>query len=180
MKKLLILPILLLFIGCNSPFSDVKENKQEIETLKQKIQKIDDIDFQIKELQSQVDSLKEELKNQKEAKQNVSEIIQKLASLNQEITNLKNKPVETKKNCFDYIVIHPMTLITIKQSNIYSKANKNSKIVKKWPKKTTFTTYKEKNGFVKVTGYFIHNKWVENNKEWWIPKENTAVKRLAQ
>jgi len=179
MKKYLLIATLFL-VGCNSPFDDVKENKQEIENIKQQLQKIEELNFQIKELQYKVNSLKEEIKNKKEAKQNVDGIIKKLAFLNKEIEKLKTKTIKNKKNCFDYIVIHPMTLITTKETNIYNKPSKNAKVVKIYKKATTFTTYKEKNGFVKVTGYFIHNKWVENNKEWWIPKENTAIKRLAK
>ena len=179
MKKLLVLPMLLLFVGCDSPFDKIDENSMQIKELQTKVDKIDNIDIKVQKLEIDINNLKEELKNQKEAKQNVNEIVQKLASLNKELKQLKNTS-KSKIDYFDYIVIHPMTLITIKDSNIYSAPSKSSKIVKRYPKATTFTTYKEKNGFVKVTGYFVNNKWVENKNEWWISKKDTTVKRLGK
>ena len=178
MKKLLLLP-LLFFIGCDSPLDKIDKNSKKLEKIEQKVQKTDELDVKIKDLQSQINSLKEELKTQQEAKQNINEIFQKLASFNKELKQLKNTS-KSKIDYFDYIVIHPMTLITIKDSNIYSAPSKSAKIVKIYPKATTFTTYKEKNGFVKVTGYFVNNKWVENKNEWWICKKDTAVKRLGE
>ena len=177
MKKLLVLPMLLLFVGCDSPFDKIDENNMQIKELQAKVDKIDYIDIKVQKLETDINNIKEEIKNQKEAKQNVNEIIQKLALLNEEVNKLKKT---SKTNHFDYIVIHPMTLITTTKTNIYNKPSKTAKVVNTYQKATTFTTYKEKNGFVKVTGYFVNNKWVENNKEWWIPKENTTVKRLEK
>jgi len=178
MKKLLLLP-LLFFIGCDSPFDKIDKNSKKLEKIEQKVQKTDELDVKIKDLQSQINSLKEELKTQQEAKQNINAVVQKLASLNKELKQLKNTS-KSKIDYFDYIVIHPMTLITTTKTKIYNKPSKTAKVVNTYQKATTFTTYKEKNGFVKVTGYFVNNKWVENNKEWWIPKENTTVKRLEK
>ena len=175
MGKYLLIIVSLLLVGCNSPFSDVKENKQEIETLKQKIDnleiktdKIDELEMKLNDISQKQAVIQKTITN--------NQVLSKLASLNKEIAMLKNKD---KLTTFDYIVIHPITLITIKKVNIYS-SYKNGKIIKSWPKQTTFTSYKEKNGFVKVTGYFIHKKWVENNKAWWIKKEDATIKRLEK
>ena len=170
----------LLLVGCNSPFSDVKENKQEIETLKQKIDnleiktdKIDELEMKLNDISQKQETIQKTI--------NDNQMLSKLVTLKSEVEELK-KNIKTKEKLptFDYIVIHPMTLITIKDTKIYEAPSKTAKVVKTYKKATTFTTYKEKNGFVKVTGYFVKTKWVENNKEWWIPKENTSVKRLAK
>jgi len=173
-KYLLVIPILF-FLGCNNPLNSNEKNKKDINQLQQridlletKIYKIDELEKKIKIIQEKQNIIQTTINNQK--------ILSTLASLNKEIRILKN---ENKVNTFDYIVIHPITLITINKANIYS-SYKNGKIIKVWPKQTTFTTYKEKNGYVKVTGYFINNKWVENNQEWWIKKTDTTIKRLEK
>jgi len=173
MGKYILIFATILFSGCNDDFTkeidnnkdDIKILQVKVKNLEEEINKIDKLEQKVKILQSRQENIQKVLKN--------NQILTKLASLNKEIQQIKNK------NTFDYIVIHPVTLITIRDVNIYS-SYKNGRIIKKWPAKTTFTSYKEKNGFVKVTGYFIHKKWVANDKSWWIKKTDVIIKRLEK
>jgi uncharacterized protein YcfL len=64
MGKYLLIIVSLLLVGCNSPFSDVKENKQEIETLKQKIDnleiktdKIDELEMKLNDISQKQETM---------------------------------------------------------------------------------------------------------------------------
>jgi hypothetical protein len=108
----------------------------------------------------------------------VDNLENKINNLEQKLST-KPKPLQTKPTpaCM-YKVIKPTTFMTIKDTNVYQKPSENSNIISKWTKCTTFTSYKEKNGFVKVTGYFVNHKWVANDKDWWIKKCDIKVKKV--
>ena len=172
MRKLILI-VGLFFIGCDTP---AEKNKKEIA---KNTQKIENIQMQIEtnkekleSLKTEINSIKQQLKNK-----NSNNLNNKIVKIETQINQL-NKKINKNKECLDYIVINPTTFITIHKSNVYEKPDKNSTIVKIWDVKTTFTSYKEKNNFVKVTGYFVHDKWIENKKSWWIDKNDIAIKRL--
>ena len=172
MKKLLLI-VMLLFIGCETP---QEKNKKEIEDVKKELNSISnklnnykspnliEIKKKIKELQIKINSLNNE------------EITKQILELSNEIKNLQKK----ENNNLGYIVIKPLTLITITKANIYSAPNENSKIIDKWNELNTFTSYKEKNNFIKITGYFIDGKWTPNKKEWWIKKSDCKIKIMEK
>ena len=149
MKKLLLI-IPFLFFGCDTP---QEKNRKEIIKIKDSMVK------------------KNELENLKLRVKKVEDIVYNKTK-NKELHNLKKE-----EKCCDYIVINPTTLITINKAKIYSKPEKNSSVITEWDKCISFTSYKEKNGFIKVTGYFIDGKWTPNRKEWWIKKSNVKIKR---
>ena len=185
MKKILFIPFLF-FIGCQTP---QEKNKKEIEKLKQQIeilsQKINslsknntnlsEIKQQIVNLQKQVGINTKELNSLKEKVSKNSEEINKVVS---KIAQNKKEIEKLKQTQFDYIVIKPTTLITTKNAKIYAKPDINSKIVTNFEANRTFTSYKEKNNFIKITGYFIDGKWIPNKKEWWIKKDKCKIKRV--
>ena len=198
MGRYLLIFSLLFFIGCETP---QEKNKKEIEKLKQKVEKLEQVSYEIKNLQSQIDEIKNKQLIIKDSIDN-NKILSKLAILDEKLKNIKtvdNSNIENqiktlkqksellkeeltklKSTTFDYIVIKPTTLITIDDVNIYSKPDKNSKVITAWSKKTTFTSYKEKNGFIKITGYFINGKWTPNKKDWWIQKEKCKIKIIGE
>jgi len=225
MGKYLLIIVLFLFVGCETPQEKNKkaiENlQQQLTSLEEKSYKIDDLEYQLKEIKKRQDIIQNTINDNKilaklslldnklkqlkivspdvneSLKVNIENLQKKYTLLEQKLNKLKLNSNNTdlseiqklkeeiqklkqKSDTFDYIVIKPTTLITIKDVNIYEKPNLNSKIVKKWPKQTTFTSYKEKNGFIKVTGYFVHNKWTQNNESWWIKKENCKIKILGE
>ena len=171
MQKLLFIIVLLFFIGCETP---QEKNKKEIENIKKELSiisnkldnykspNIDEIKQKIKILQTKIDKL------------NNKEITQQIVKLSKEIKNLH------KNDNLGYIVIKPITLITIKKANIYSIPDKSGKIVTQFNKLNTFTSYKEKNGFIKITGYFVDGKWTPNKKEWWIKKSDCKIKIMER
>jgi uncharacterized protein (DUF342 family) len=176
MKKLALLATIVFFIsGCDTPQS---KNKEAIQHLQQEVNTLKDLSTKIDDLQTKLTNLENKKAPQTTpAKVDLSKVNSKIANLQMQINDLKNKK---QKSYFDYIIIHPVTLLTTQKVNLYSTPKNNSKIIKTWDANTTFTSYKEKNGFVKVTGYFIHDKWTENRENWWIKKQNTIIKILGK
>ena len=182
MKKLWIL-LFLFFIGCETP---QEKNKKEINQLKQTISK----------LSQKIDTL--QLKNTQQITQKLNLLKQQLPKVDKsELTQIKNKITQLEKKLqkyeiqlqklstkqtpsFDYIIIHPTTLITTTKTNIYSSPNPTTKVLTQWDKGITFTSYKEKNNFIKVTGYFVDGKWTPNKKEWWINKKDAKIKIMER
>ena len=187
MKRLLILPVLF-FIGCETPQEKNKKEinnlKHQIEILSQKIQNLPadtpnlaQIKQKLAKLEKQVGINSNELNSLKKDVSKNSEKIEKLISkVKENKENIKN----LKQTQFDYIVIKPTTLITTKNAKIYEKPDINSKIVTSFEANRTFTSYKEKNNFIKITGYFIDGKWTPNKKEWWIKKSDCKIKILGK
>lgn len=175
MQKLILI-LALLFIGCDTPSQknqkDIKANSKKIENIEMQIQ---NNKKELKNLKMEINNIKSKLKKFKsnnEIDTKISKIVLKLSEL--------NKKINKNQNYLDYIVINPTTFITIDKANVYTKPNKKSKVAFVWDKHTTFTSYKEKGDFVKVTGYFIKNKWTMNTKSWWINKKDIAIKRLKK
>jgi len=181
MKKLALILPLVLFLGCEMPQD---KNKKEIEQIKQQITELSDkLDTMSQQIQPQKDITPKiaQLKNQlQQTKEKLAKNSAKIDELTAKINELSQKIDNMKDDNLGYIVIKPTTLITIKKTNVYSAPDENSTIVDTFDKKTTFTSYKEQNGFIKVTGYFVHRKWVENKKEWWVKKEDCKVKVLGE
>jgi myosin heavy subunit len=73
----------------------------------------------------------------------------------------------------DIYITPPTTYKTLKDANIYDATK--TKVIQKWVKGVLFTSYAQTKEWVKITGYFIGNKWVEAKKEMWIRK--TLIKK---
>ena len=186
MKKLLLLPLVVFFIGCETP---QEKNKKEIQKLKQQVEilakKVDSLPKDTPNL-SQIKQKLADLKKQvgintkelNSLKEKVSKNSEKINNIVSKIDENKKEIVKLKQTQFDYIVIKPTTLITTKDTKIYAKPNINSKVVMNFEANRTFTSYKERNNFIKITGYFVDGKWRPNKKEWWIQKDNCKIKRV--
>ncbi|NPA55591.1 MAG: hypothetical protein GXO40_04425 [Epsilonproteobacteria bacterium] len=168
-KSLIACGVALLLAGCNTP----DDNKKEIDNLKDQITELQTLTDQVKTLEMDVDRLKSTSTNTA----NMDKINAKIASLEDKISSLETK---VNNSSLGYIVIKPTTLITTTNAKVYSAPSEDSEVIDEWAPKTTFTSYKEKNNFVKVTGYFVDNKWTQNTKEWWIKKSDAKIKILAQ
>ncbi len=172
MKKLFLVP-LFLFAGCKTP---QEKNKEEIAKIKVELKREQD---KISSLSQQIQALKMQISNlkQKNCTPEISTLHNQMQSLEQKIEKL-SKISHKKDRCFDYIVISPSTLITSTKASVYAKPTNNADILAVWDKGTTFTSYKERDGFVKVTGYFVDGKWRANKKSWWIKKDDAVIKRV--
>jgi len=171
MKKILIL-VTFLFLGCETPQDS---NKKEIELLK--ANQVSKTEIMI--LRQQIRHLEQKL-NKLTAPEN-NNLKQNIHKLQEDIDELNNKfnSIEiVKNNSCEYVIINPTTLVTTQKTKIYSSSDFNPSIITEWDKCISFTSYREANNFVKITGYFIDGKWKPNKKEWWIPKENVKVKRV--
>jgi hypothetical protein len=169
--------ILLFLVGCNTP----DDNKKEIQKIKEEMASKSElilVKTKLNEVESKVKNLEENLSNIVKTQKQTIKNIEKLKKQQKQQIKKQIKPTILTTSACMYKVIKPTTFITIKDINVYKKPENNSSIVFKWKKCTTFTSYKEKNGFVKVTGYFVHNKWVANYKDWWIRKCDIKVKKV--
>ena len=179
MRKLILI-LALLFVGCDTP---ADKNKKEIATNSKKIENIqmqlEENKKEIQNLKTEIDNIKEKINKKSDNSDENKEVNTKIEKIVLKLSELNNK-IKKNQECLDYIVINPTTFRTIDKTNIYNKPDKNSKVIFIWDKHTTFTSYKEKNGFVKVTGYFVDGKWTANNKSWWINKKDIAIKRINQ
>jgi len=172
MKKLLIVLLVLLFVGCDTP---QEQNKKEIDNIKKELNLISSKlnaykSPNLSEIKQKIDNLEQKINSLDN-----TEITKKILELTNEIKEIQKKQ-KTQNNNLGYIVIKPVTLITMKKSDVYARPNEDAKIIKEFPIHKTFTSYKEENNFIKVTGYFIHKKWVENDKEWWVKKSDCKIK----
>ena len=166
--------ILLFLVGCNTP----DDNKKEIQKIKEKMASESElilVETKLNEIESKVKNLEENLSNIVKTQKQTIKNIEKLKK--QQIKKQIKSTIFPTSACM-YKVIKPTTFMTIKDTNVYQKPSENSNIISKWTKCTTFTSYKEKNGFVKVTGYFVNHKWVANDKDWWIKKCDIKVKKV--
>jgi hypothetical protein len=161
MKKYIFL-LSLILIGCDTP----KKNKEEIEHIKNTMV-----------TQDEIQEINNRLNNQYYKLEQLEQKINKI-KLNQNHNDINNDINNTQNSACKYKLIKPTTFITIKEVNVYNKPEINSSIVLNWDECITFTSYKEKNGFVKVTGYFVDGKWRPNHKEWWIKKCDIKVKKI--
>ena len=169
MKKLLLIAMLL-FIGCETP---QEKNKNDIAVLKKElanlsnhmnnIPKNSQLILKIKYLEKAISKLSKDNKFLKE----------QINQLQKDINTIKNDQIK-----LSYIVIKPLTFVTAKNTKIYAKPEINSTIIRDINISNSFTSYKEKNGFLKVTGYFVDRKWKPNKKEWWIKKSDCIIKRV--
>ena len=66
------------------------------------------------------------------------------------------------------------TYRTSKEANIYNQID--GKVIDRWEKGRSFTSYIYSDDWIKITGYFVDKKWQKAKKDLWIRK-NEAVRR---
>jgi len=170
MRWILIITVLF-FIGCEKKDetkklqSQIDELKVEINSLKQKNIDITNNDANIKNLEEKIKLLNDEIFDNEDK---FSKIKQEIKDLNNSIVHIPTSTI----NCKGYF--KPTVFITTKKTKIY---NSKGEVVKEWDKCTTFTSYMEKNGKLRVTGIFVHLKWQNAlSKDWWIDVKDVARK----
>ena len=180
MKRLFfIIFLVFLFSGCEK--KEIKELNKNVNELQQKqlnfVSK-DDFSFETDALEKRIVTL--ETSKDKINKKLIS-LNQKIEKMNQNIIDLNNSMKHIKKvsikNETKIVMSTANVFITTKMTNVYAKPN-GKKVIMKWKAHTTFTSYKQTLNFVLVTGYFPHDKWVENRKSWWISKKDIKLKKL--
>ncbi len=68
----------------------------------------------------------------------------------------------------DIVITKPKIFRTKRDAKIYNAIN--GKIVTRWEKGTSFTSYIESGEWIKITGYFVDKKWTKATRELWIKK----------
>jgi putative cell wall-binding protein len=120
------------------------------------------------------------LKNQLKAKEKIIKLkdkeIEKLkAKLSSKNAIIKDKQKEVfrKKQSSKEITAKSKasTYRTANEANIYDAIN--GKIVAKWEKGRSFTSYISSSNWIKITGYFIDKKWHRATNSLWIRKQDT-------
>jgi protein subunit release factor A len=88
---------------------------------------------------------------------------------------MMKKEYQKKSSTIEKIVKFKATTFYLeKDSNIYNMID--GKKIDKWDKKRTFTSNQKTQNWIKITGYFIDEKWQPNNKEMWIKIVNISEK----
>lgn len=155
------------------------------------IQRIDSIVEDITKLRMDYKKSQEELKickNKIKTLENQLEIannILKTKDKNKVKTKLKEKKcLVTQENSFPKLKMRTKLIHTkasayrlSKNAPIYSGINGEK--IDEWEKGTSFTSNQRTGKFIKITGYFIHKKWVKSKKPLWVNADD-AYKRDAK
>lgn len=149
-----------------------KSNKECLKLLKIKekenIYLKNRLDIQNEELKNK-DKIINSLKNQINFKDKTSISSNKFPKLMMKDSKKEKKVIKEVE-----VNIKASTFILVKDSDIYNTVN--GKVVYQWKDKTAFTSNKMTQNWMKITGYFIDNKWKRAPQKLWIKKTN-IVKR---
>ncbi len=141
-----------------------KTNKKEYEVLRKKVSSLDE---NITRLQKENDALRTKLaKVQKEKEALEKSLKNQKKALVHEDSN-KQENIKNEKQIQTHIT-KPKTFRTLREAYIYDAPK--GKVVAKWEKGRSFTSYMDAGEWVKITGYFINKKWTPAQKELWIKR----------
>ena len=163
----------------------LQEAQQQVELLKEQLETTvvtdkNESSTQEQHLEEQVKHLKEEIASKNE------EIVQLKEQLKQEKAKKKvlqqhvdeylktQKKYALKSQKQNITIITPSAYRTSKDAEIYNGIN--GKVIDKWEKGTSFTSYINADDWIKITGYFVDRKWRKAQKDLWI-KKSDAFKR---
>jgi len=117
-----------------------------------------------------------------------------IQSLKKEIQNLKNR-LKNKKNCensnkfpkltmkkkskkevilSDVIYFKASAFKLDKKSDIFSSIDGEK--IEEWDRGSSFTSNQKKDGYIKITGYFVNRQWKKSQKERWIKESDISIK----
>ena len=161
---------------CQKELVDVKQMNS---VLKTEISSMEDLNARNQEpLAKEIQSLKEKLENSKKLLEQKDSEIKKL--------NYKIVNIETPNNRFPKLVMKDeynkkdtsiiyfeATAFRLKEDS-YVYDSVNGQKIEIWSKDTSFTSYMKKEGWIKITGYFIDKVWVSSNdKHLWVKESST-------
>ena len=192
MRYLVVAIILSIFVNA-SDMDRIDDIVKEIETLRKEHDKCKELLYK-ERLKNTILIAKNDLlnkKNEKESKKdyklvktkeikNISLENKNLNKKNSEdkiiktLENKINQENKTKKIAEKEIFSKASTYRTIKNSNIYNAVN--GKILYEWERNIAFTSNIMTQNWVKITGYFVDDKWKKAKQRLWIKKIN-IVKR---
>jgi len=116
---------------------------------------------------SQISSLDLEVKKAKEDLAIQENEIEKLKNLN--IKKSKNK---IKENTSKHFKAHAFR--ANKFASIYDGIS--GKVVETWEPMTSFTSNEKKDGWIKITGYFVEKIWKPVSQELWIKSQDATMR----
>ena len=154
--------------------------KEYEKTLKAKEEKIAILEKELLRLQKERSKKKESSKKREKKRSCVKTLKTKncptsvvVVQKSKERTHLilkKDGNVAVKKSS-KITITQPRTFRTRSEAPIYDA--KDGKIVNRWEKGRSFTSYIESGDWIKITGYFINRKWTKAKEELWIKKCDT-------
>jgi septal ring factor EnvC (AmiA/AmiB activator) len=177
-------------------YEECKSTLKGMETLKADVVKTDNC----KELKSKYASLDKSCLNSEKLLQKYKKLLKikdnEIENLKKKLKLLSKKRVSAKQksdNVFpklmpkernsqakkevqeeEIIVTKASTYRLKNDSSIY--AFINNKVIDLWEKNTSFTSNKRSNNWIKITGYFVNQKWMKAKKDMWI-KDSDVYKR---
>jgi len=180
MKKLFFsIALIFLLGGCEK--KEIKQLHSDIDKLQENQSNFvsrDDLSFETDALEKRIVVLETE---HSQTKKELLSFNNKIEKLQQHINDVNNSIKHIKKiymkNETKIVMSKANVFITKSDTNVYADSQ-GKKIIMKWKANATFTSYKQTLNFVLVTGYFPHNKWKENTRNWWISKKDIKLKKL--
>lgn len=162
--------------ACKKELADVKEKNN---VLRSEMDSMEELNSRNKEpFQKEIEALKTEVDNSKILLEKKDKEIQKL---NSKIINIKTPDNqfpklimkdEYNKQDSNLTYFHATTYRLKDDSYIYD--GPAGEKIEIWGKDTSFTSYIKKDGWIKITGYFINKRWVSaKDKEFWIEESST-------
>lgn len=181
MKYLLLFFLLFNFLN-GDEIKRIESIVEDITKLRVKYQECQDTnlqtDLKLAKLENELDKYKKLLK----AKENELIIYKSQKIQNKTIEKVKisvcKEISSDKPNEFPKLVLKdkfikqkitdtkPSTYRLKYNANIYDSID--GKVIDEWEKRTSFTSNKKSNGWVKITGFFINKVWVRSESEMWI------------
>lgn len=161
--------------ACQKELADANQTNNALKT---EMGSMEELNARNREpFEKEIETLKKDLDSSKKLLAKKDKEIQ---SLNSKINN-----IETPDSQFPKLIMKDeysnkdsnityfkaMTFRLKDDSYIYDDAN--GKKIEIWSKNTSFTSYMKKDGWVKITGYFIDKRWVSaKDREMWVKKSS--------
>ncbi|MCD6173821.1 MAG: hypothetical protein J7J96_08585 [Sulfurimonas sp.] len=159
-------------LDINNIQNNEKSNKKCLKLLKIKekenIYLKNRLDIQNEELKSK-DKIINNLKNQINSKNKIFENANKFPKLMMKDSKKEKKVIKEVE-----VNLKASTFKLLKDSDIYNSVN--GEVIYQWKANSAFTSNKMTQNWMKITGYFIDNKWKRAPGKLWIKKIN-IVKR---
>ncbi|WP_373070794.1 hypothetical protein [Sulfurimonas sp.] len=181
MKYFLLLILIVGFLNADE-IKRIESIVEDITKLRVKYQECQDTnletDSKLVKLEKQLDKYKKLLKAKEnelfiyKSQKNKDKVVEKVKiSVCKDIdTDKPNKfpklVLKDKFNAHKIINTNPSTYRLKNNAKIYDSIN--GKVIEEWENKTSFTSNKKSDGWVKITGFFINKVWVRSESQMWI------------
>ncbi|NOQ31420.1 MAG: hypothetical protein GQ570_09880 [Helicobacteraceae bacterium] len=150
--------------GMDSVISEISQLKADYAACVEKFSVDNDVVIidDTKYLEDEIETLKKEIISKDEEILLLERKNKSLRTeLSKSIQKSKKVVINKKSEIFD-----PSSFRINVDSPIYDKPN--SKVIEHWQSGRSFTSNERKNGFIKITGYFVNKQWKSAKKSMWV------------